>query len=376
MHPYRVIILTLALTAMVVILAVPRSFAESVYTYTRLRPPTGQSFQPTALSGDGLVIAGQYLGSAGYWRIGGTVQTIATSRFLNMEGIQPISGPPSLHQFHPTAIDADGSVIVGSVSANGTAESQGFRWDTQAGTGIVLDSTYVNATNADGSAIVGNRFLWTAASGVQTLPPLPGSLYGHAEGYGFSQDGSVLVGYSDDEGGTDRAVAWIGGSVHQLAPSTELGISFATAVTMTPAGAIIAGYDGHDGHAVRWTPSGMETLGSIFNAFPCGISEDGSVIVGNWSSGYKVLGYLGSGTGFIWTAELGMVNLTDLVHRPTRGGVGISADGNTIVGYDGGPWMIQITTVPEPSTLVILATALAFSIPPLLTRRQRTRFLD
>ncbi len=352
-----------------VVSLVPHCWAGPMYTYTRLPPPIQQpTLRPTALSADGTVVAGTHFGgSIGYY-------------WTSTMGVQSLIGQTGPPAFRPGGTSADGSVIVGTLYPDQSADGHAFRWDSQSGAFALnppeILTSYANATNLDGSVIVGtfhlqNAFRWTQGSGMQALGALPESLHAYSEAYGVSHDGSVIVGTSDDEIGYGRAVAWVGGSIVELPTPSELERSVATVVTMTSGGPIIAGYDGQ--HAVRWTPSGVDVLG-LGDAFPTGISADGNVIVGNWSSWYKQGEFLLGGSGFIWTPSSGMVDLSTYLGtgRPLNNIVGVSADGRTIVGFDSSGWMVQLA-VPEPSGLTIALAGAVVVVPCLLKRRAKAR---
>jgi probable HAF family extracellular repeat protein len=117
---------------------------------------------------------------------------------------------------YPTAISADGSVVIGySYTAEG---AEGFRWDLENGIqGLGIAGSFGNGTpisfatdiSADGSVIVGRTtqdssgknqaFRWTEENGMELLGTLPNGSYSSA--YRISADGSVIIGTADMGGG-------------------------------------------------------------------------------------------------------------------------------------------------------------------------------
>jgi len=153
----------------------------------------------------------------------------------------------------------------------------------------------------------------------------------------------------------------------------EIG-SFSVAYATSADGSVVVGQSqsgGKGDRAFRWTSaSGMVDLGSL------GSSSwvDGRVrALAVSANGERVVGFSDSPSGqvaFLWTSEGGMVNLKDFLteHGTTNltgwtltAAQGISANGNTIVGYGRNPagqseaW---IATVPEPSSVVLALIAL------------------
>lgn len=203
--------------------------------------------------------------------------------------------------------------------------------------------------SADGSVVVGRGystlaehepFRWTQATGMVGLGGLPGYNRG-GFAYGVSADGSIVVGYA------------IG--------------------------------DGITGEAFRWTQAGgMVGLGDFpggdTSSIAYGISDDGKIIVGRGATG--TIGPEGAGQrAFIWTEDWGFRDLKDVLVNDfgmnltgwtLSEAVGISRDGQNIVGYGYNPsgqregWLAHI---PEPSACVLLAAA--FGLLPTFRRPRR-----
>jgi probable HAF family extracellular repeat protein len=109
--------------------------------------------------------------------------------------------------FYPTAISADGNVIVG-----GSDEDGAIRWTASDGSRSIGalsgdDRSWAWAVSADGSVIAGESgssaanqaFRWTLNDGMTALGMLGGDSYSIARG--IAADGSIIVG----ESGTSRA---------------------------------------------------------------------------------------------------------------------------------------------------------------------------
>jgi probable HAF family extracellular repeat protein len=212
--------------------------------------------------------------------------------------------------------------------------------------------------SADGSVIVGSSdrgpaagyyeaFRWTAAGGMQGLGDLPGGPFASGAS-GVSADGSVIVGTSTiSDSNKSEAFRWTSGGgmvgMGDLLPGGGFG-SWAGGVSAD--GSVIVGGSSSAsaswGEAFRWTSDGgMVGLGLLPGAFSTsatGVSGDGSVVVG------EISWYPNPGGTFYWTADGGMRALWDVLlsHgvNPAADGWsslysvgGISADGNTIVGF-------------------------------------------
>lgn len=256
-------------------------------------------------------------------------------------------------------ISADGTVIVGnSESATG---HEAFRWSEQTGMVGLGDMpggpfySEARAISSDGRVIVGrtgtaasdlyDAYFWTQEEGMVLLGDLSGGGIG-SEAYGASADGSVIVG--------------AGYSVNAPFPSAE---------------------------AFRWTKSsGMVGLGDLpgdaFMSAALDVSADGSIVVGFSSTGPG--GTVGT-EAFIWEETFGMRNLREVLISDfglsseldgwrLHEALAISSDGSVIVGSGTDPHgktMGWLAEVPEPSTGVLLASALLAIITPAFRRRRQ-----
>jgi uncharacterized membrane protein len=171
-------------------------------------------------------------------------------------------------------------------------------------------------------------FRWTASDGMlHSLGDLAGG-YFNSRAFGVSRDGKVAVGESESGAGID---------------------------------------------AIRYAGS-MESLGD-FDATAFAASRDGSVIVGGavFRAGHAQ-------EAFVWDASDGLRRLADvlsgtpaLAHWTLGPARGVSADGNTLVGWGTDPaghtqaWLAQL---PEPDAALLQGGALG-ALALLAARRAR-----
>src|SRR5262249_37302076 len=182
----------------------------------------------------------------------------------------------------PSAVSADGSVVVGS---GGLA----FRWTYHGGIVGIFDlqgeisGVSISDVSSHGSVVAGTGggqsgygycqqpIRWTPDGGMIGLGDLPGGIFiGH--GLGISADGSAVVGWSSSAplpgaGGVIEAFRW-------TANEGMVGLGF--------------------------LPGGVSVESEAYDA-----SADGSVVVGRSSSASGLF------EAFRWTAEGGMVGLGD-----------------------------------------------------------------
>jgi probable HAF family extracellular repeat protein len=195
--------------------------------------------QPTAISGDGSIVAGTIGFSAGgfYW----TEQT----------GVVLIGGNLV------NSISRDGSTIVGG--ANDTSGVENAAYWTRDGSGWTLLGSFTPESapcppnllssgygvNGDGSVIVGlgwdgcaysHGFRWIAGSGMTDLGSLVSNRASRANA--VSADGQTIVGWSDDPTGFRQGARWVDGA-WQWFSSAEGPVSEALAVNAD--GSLIAG---------------------------------------------------------------------------------------------------------------------------------------
>jgi hypothetical protein len=206
--------------------------------------------------------------------------------------------------------------------------------------------------SGDGNTVVGlgwspnqtNAYAITSTNGGAPVA-LPWLVPGRStRANGCNQDGTVVVGWQDNPFGFRQAAIWVNGvgqRLWQTYPKGPLG----EASSCSADGNWVVGLQGPLtlSQAWRWSQStGVQLLGELnpadgWNANATGISADGNTIVGYERPFGPPLG----GVGFIWTQSGGMQNLTDYVVAngvTLPGGVtlalplNVSADGRTFVG--------------------------------------------
>ena len=207
-------------------------------------------------------------------------------------------------------------------------------------------------------------FRWTAGEGMVSLGDFTGGTFG-STAYGVSADGSIVVGQSKSASGQE-AFRWVdlngNGAVdpdERLDDHPEFGLgdlpggSFSsTAFGVSADGSVVVGYSASDRgtEAFRWTAGeGMVGLGDLpgggFWSVAYGVSADGSVVVGRSEVEGEEPGYPES-DAFIWDEKNGMRRLhdvlvndfgLDLTGWTLHWARGISADGSTIVGHGSSP---------------------------------------
>ena len=247
----------------------------------------------------------------------------------------------------------------------------------------LLPSSVANGVSGDGSIVVGElstvmpglsarAFRWTQATGVQELGVTRPNHF-LSEARAISRDGSTIVGQSIGPG--SDAFVWREGTGMQILPPAP-GSTSMTANAVNPDGTIIVGH-GSLGRAVMWRHGVMEQLtgGVSFTLVGVnGVSDDGLVVCGDI---YTTAAQSRAG---VWTPQNGWELLSNYL---TRHGVvlpdgfimgecnAVSADGRTFVGIGGSttiPTQGFVATIPAPGALV-LAPAIALWSP----RRRRTQ---
>ena len=119
-------------------------------------------------------------------------------------------------------ISADGLVVVGDGIYDGDPYRDCFRWTE--GEVIGLDAHTANATSSDGAVVVGGldnhetalfeAYRWTRETGIVLLgTPLPNF---HSRALAVSDDGSVVVGYVQNNSGFDEQKAFIWDQGHGM----------------------------------------------------------------------------------------------------------------------------------------------------------------
>jgi uncharacterized membrane protein len=285
-------------------------------------------------------------------------------------------------------VSDDGSVVALSRKVGSGAEA--IRWLAD-GTieplgGFGPATQYVFGIDADGSTVVGANFpndantispvRWTASGGIDQI----GDRFGFA--HAVSGDGSLIAGSIGN--GPYTGIIWPDG--------TPLGLPGAINTWpqgMSADGSLIAGFSTFRAglsamwdEAFIWTAAtGSVNLGAGRHTVAWDVSPDGSVVVGG--------NFIGSEAGaFFWTSETGTVNIQSWLSQVSAAdldgwnlthAMGVSADGQTIVGtgthfgeteawaitvprfkkFTQGDIGLSVHSVPEPSSVVLVIVAVA-----------------
>ena len=271
-------------------------------------------------------------------------------------------------------VSADGSVIVGhqTLALGSSFSAEGFRWTSSGGMvglgdlpgGRFVSSAY--GVSADGSVVVGRgesvlgveAFRWSSSGGIVGLGDLPGGIFlSIAED--VSADGSVVVGRGESALGVE-AFRWTSSGGMVGLGDLAGGNFFSEALDVSADGSVVVGR-GESAlgiEAFRWTSSGgMVGLGDLaggnFSSKAFAVSADGSVVVGESNSA-------SGGEAFRWTSSSGMLSVAsmltasgiDLTGWRLGTAIGVSSDGNTIVGVGWNPDGVREAWVANINALV------------------------
>jgi probable HAF family extracellular repeat protein len=326
--------------------------ASAQYSFTRIGDLPGGTFTSYAqgISGDGSTVVGYSIvgasqGSA-FKFVAGTLTDIGDLPGGTLAG-------------NALATNIDGNIIAGQ--GNGPSGTEAISWTSGnnpvgLGGGFTggLFGSSINASNADGSVLVGSYT--TTGNDIRAckwvngvLTPLDSGITGYTFIYatGVSDDGSVIAGIATDPSG-DYLPARMTGSTFELLPTFLSGDNFYDVGGVSADGRVIVGNGQRTvgtsvrNVACRWVDGQIEYLGNLggsfilSRAYDC--NADGSVVVGYSNSTAGLV-------GFIWTQADGMRNLKTLASSPpynltssigtfplTRA-TAISDDGLVIAGY-------------------------------------------
>lgn len=289
-----------------------RSFAwtaEGGATTFGNTPPFGPVSSARAVSRTGRFIAGWNQPSSGRSN---------AYMWSGVGGYQSLGSLAGTDHSYPTAVSADGAVVVGTADAAFGTLHRAFIW-TQGGGLRPLpglgSQTGARAASDDGSVVAGWRssggrtfaYVWTAGSGPQGLPSLFAD--GNCDARGMNGDGSIIVGTSYTADVRPTASLWRNGAVISLGQLDGFASSFATDVSDD--GSVVVGLAStveglHE--AFVWTEgAGMRSMRSYLESFGVGVpswvtlddrpmvSGDGRTFAGTASATYP------NGGGFVAT---------------------------------------------------------------------------
>jgi uncharacterized membrane protein len=337
-------------------------------------PPGFLSSKPTAVSADGTVVVGVLEGWTGdhpyrWTASGGTIELPMLPVWTTGAAL---------------ALNADGSIMVGR-GGSGT-EPRAALWTMVGGAPAVQDLgvppgeiwASAGSISADGSVVAGwsgfHGFRWTTAGGMQPIQQLAA--------FGMSADGSVLVGAALDWAGYWTSAA---GRVVLYEPvPLPNGRVFATAASAD--GRVMVGGRASFGNfagAVRWDidPSTGQYTWRWLDMTECeasAISADGRVVAGS------CMGAGGISRPVVWHDTLGVLDLTqyltavgiNLTGWQLRAARAVSADGTVIVGWGvhAGTWASWLARLPQLASCY--ANCDNSTQPPILNVEDFTCFIN
>lgn len=309
-------------------------------TFYDLGIPSGQL---TSLSHNGRIAAG-IAGQSG-WRWAKDRGPMVMNGFAGAGGMsawgQPVAGSADDGAGNEVAaLFYSNGNLVGPILIGGYPGGSGFDGHLSSAydasdAGVAVGLAYDETNNPI-------AFRWTAGEGISRLPVNRPDNYSRANA--ISDDGSVIIGWNDQDDGYRSGVIWQGGVAADLVDALGGPIGEALAVNAEGSVVVGSGYSTEIGsEAWRWTaatgaqPIGF--LGDFGSAFAFDVSDDGNVIVGASGFGFNRL-------AVIWTPDTGMQYLSDWlatqdVTIPDGWTLGtataVSGDGKTIGGWGLGP---------------------------------------
>lgn len=203
--------------------------------------------------------------------------------------------------------------------------------------------------------------LFSASAQAQVFAPLPGVNLTDpvlSTARGISSNGQVVVGATGLQ-----AARWLPGEVLEVL-GVPAGEAEAEALAASLTGQVVTGtgFTGNVGSAFRWA-GGFSELGGV-NSHACGMSDDGSVIVGYAHD------QTGQPRAFRWTAATGIQFLGTARTGAPSFGWGISPDGSVVVGqtntkqgprgffYSSGSGYVILGTLPNDTASQAVAASL------------------
>lgn len=372
--PVRALLARAAAAACLTVVAAPGAQAAVTLTEIALGSVTD-------VSADGQAAVGMYASNYGTWRWTAAGGQVALGR-NPYQKLHTGGGVP--------AISADGRIVAATIlDDTGMVATEG-RWTVDGGwqqltpplpadggvmdrndsdvfgmsrDGLVVTGLYWRSGQSGGSA---HGSVWSAGTNMVGLATAgASSRVDDANG-----DGSVLVGWEESpENGQRQPAVWVNG-VKTLLDGTGPDV-LGEAEKVNTAGTVIVGqsYDVAKMQTVaaRWTWDGSRWNRTLLGVLPggratamsyaLGVSDDGSVVVGfNRKNGLQP-----DATGFIWTAESGMVDFQQWLR-----GQGVDMRGRFLVS--------QVSAItPDGRFLFVTGTS---TKPPYTMKSLRVERLD
>jgi uncharacterized membrane protein len=205
--------------------------------------------------------------------------------------------------------------------------------------------------SGDASVVVGACIAAKVSSAVRwngvtktTLAPYSGGA--QASALGVSKNGLVIVGWSLDSSSERLAVRWVGGTANNYQHYAQVDSYEDEARRTSSDGAVsvgIASRAGEYASGARWaTFTGAPTY------LAAGKGHDYSYATGVSADGNTVVGYAtDESDGFVWTASGGYASLPGLNGSTDNEALAVSDDGHVIVGASGGVATRWVDKVPS-----------------------------
>lgn len=217
----------------------------------------------------------------------GSFRSSTGGRWSATGGFQELALPPSQNATGSRGVSGNGLVFVGSSSPSTLGPYVATRWVNNQGEVLANFASWFNASNRDGSVLVGGSsggiVRWTAATGAELLPSLHDQIR-NGEAWAVTPDGTTLVGYSvilaQAGGQLPQPVRWTrAGGLEDLGGLTFNPEEFGEATAISNDGTIIAGHTSDK--VFRWQNGTMADLGALgANTFTRAMNAAGTIIVG------------------------------------------------------------------------------------------------
>jgi len=229
--------------------------------------------------------------------------------------------------------------------------------------GVSLDGTVVGTfltPSADGVSLQTHAFRWTEDTSFQDLGTLnpPNQA---AEAYAVSDDGSKVVGWSTGVSGYQRPFLWTAASGMQELPKVPGSDAYASGISND--GSVIVGaffVDGEGWHAFRWNGKNVTDLGFLkkgHDKIKAGGNSKGEGVCG---LGTAVVGSTvdisGIQTAFRWDKKQRMQNLGGVGTNNTSYAEDCSDDGSVVVGTSMDDLGNLLATRWSPTQILSLGT--------------------
>jgi Notch-like protein len=274
-------------------------------------------------------------------------------RWSRAEGLEEVPTPSDVFTMNAVSISADGSQIVGDVSAAGTNGDvdKVFRWLASSGQVSFYQPYQANqgaeayGASEDGSRILGVQsglqsgaqlLLWTSTTSAPTrYQPSTGDQQSNSGK--LSGDGKVVVGISYNESTYARSlVRWTGPTTRQTISSSA---GFPSVYDVNYDGTVAVGTsDAYTSGAWVWRAvSGITELPSLGSGTcaPGSISADGARIVGSCTDGTGSAAVMWEDNQVKRIATVLTDAGADLLGTPLTWASQISPDGSTVAGGQG-----------------------------------------